>query len=421
MKANKKAKTRTTMVLRMLPEENRVLIQDSKRTLLFNVAAFRETPEHEVRKAVRSSFVDAATMVSNEKRSLVTTVDFKAFTVDMINNISNPDLGNATIGAFLGAIAEYRSQNSALHGKDVWRDAPPFEDYDMTAQPAAVRYGNVELRVIENYLLEPENLRAALENIVEKLGDEGAMYANVKMTAKLTHDDPDFNVRRLMTNAGFYVGQQRDKAWQVLDDWAKRYIAAMCESNLIWQNSHAFHYLKIQRALYEQNGAVPAYVEKPNRHSIYENIAGREVLFVSPLAHIVNHQFSSGNMEKLYKTHKVPEFSLRAIPAYMSTWPNRPHENWSETFERMCDSVRAAYRERPFDVFIASCGCYGLPISQFARSEYGCSTLYVGHGAHTLFGLFPNPESQTINLEMWAKGDLGRYANVDRIDGGRYV
>jgi hypothetical protein len=159
----------------------------------------------------------------------------------------------------------------------------------------------------------------------------------------------------------------------------------------------------------------------PDRHQIYDSLAGKDVLFVSPLAHIVNGQVSSGRLKGLYRNYELPPFSLRAVPAWISTWPNRPHENWRETFRRMCDAVDAAHRERPFDVFIASCGCYGLPISDFARSQYGCSTLYIGHAAHTLFGLFPNPSNQAINPEMWAEGDLDRYTNVAKIDGGRYV
>jgi hypothetical protein len=408
------------MVLRMLPDKNERLLQGEESALMLNAAALRTLSEPEIRKAVRSTFDDASTIASNAGKRLVPTIDFRAFTKDMLPLLPNRELGDDTIRTLLSIIAAYRARWRLTRGNEIWREGPQYPQYDIQEHPALARYGNVELRVVENFLLAPDDLRSAIGKIAGKLSSEPEMYATSNASGNLMHDDPDWNIRRLMTNAGFYMGSEPDRAWESLEDWARRYISAVCNSHLSWSNTKSLFFQRTQRALNEKSRFVPKYVESPGVRRIYDNIKGREVLFVSPLAHIVNEQASSGRLWKLYKDYEVPSFSVRAIPAWISTWPNRPHSDWSETFARMRESVHAAYNERPFDVFISACGCYGLPISDFVRTQYGCSTLYIGHQTHKLFGILP-VSSDRINVEMWAKSDLGKYANMDRIDRGRYL
>lgn len=408
------------MVQRMLPDKEERLLRDSEQTLTFNVSAFRDLSERELRKAVHRTFADAKAIASDAGTKLAPTVDFRAFTNDMVGLLSKPEFGDAAIAPLLFVINEYWKRWRADDGTDIWRDAPEYPQYDISLHRSLYRYGNVELRVVEDYLLAPDDLRATMEKITEKCSSEEEMYRNASRSGTFINDDSDWNLRRLITNAGFYVGRDPDRAWETLKEWLDHYISALCNAHLAWSNTKAYYFLRIQRALNEKNGFVPRYVEALNTRKIYNNIVGKEILFVSPLAHIVNEQISSGHVWKLYRDFEVPSFSARAIPAWISTWPNRPHADWSETFARMCESVRAAHRERPFDLFIAACGCYGLPISEFARAEYGCSTLYVGHQAHRLFGILP-VLSDRINREMWAESDLGKYENMDRIDNGRYL
>jgi hypothetical protein len=130
-------------------------------------------------------------------------------------------------------------------------------------------------------------------------------------------------------------------------------------------------------------------------------------------------------LRKLYKNFDVPEFALRAIPAWISIWPNRPHDDWTCTFERMCEALDAEYGKRPFDTFVASCGCYGLPICDYARVEHGCRVLYLGNYSHAFFGVMQNATRDFmkghLNPEMWVQSDLARFPNLARIEHGRYV
>jgi hypothetical protein len=407
------------MVMRMRPERTERLLRDEPKALGFNVAAFRSAQRPDIRTAIETVFAKAQKIAAKRKAALAPKFDLRPITRDMIDLIADPEFDDETIASLLLVMAQYKSQAGTNAGS-IWSGAPQFADYDISLHPSALRYGNVELRVVENYLFDQENLHSALEGVIQKFGDESSMYTNASPLRKLIHDDIDFNLRRLMTNAGFYISDV-GTAWDTLTDWVQRYIAALCNSRLFWHNAHGIHYLRIQRALHERCGAVPEYLQMPGRLTLYDNLAGRDVLFVSPLAHIVNEQISSGRLWNLYESHEIPRFSVRAIPAWISTWPNRPHSNWSETFLTMCEGIETAYRERPFDVFMSACGCYGLPISDHVRAKYGCPVIYKGHNAHMLFGLFPGSSGPAINPEMWAQGDLDRYANVDRIDGGRYI
>lgn len=414
------AKRTTVMVLRMLPDKPERLLPYPDGTLMFNVAAFRNLSGNQLRKEVRRTFREAESIAGGAEKRFAPKIDFKSFTNDMVGLLDRPEFGDEAIAPLLFIITEYRKCWRAADGREAWRDSPQYPEYDIQQHPSFARYGNVELRVVEDFLLAPDALRAAMERIAEKTSSEEEMYAPSESSGVFIHDSPDWNIRRLMTNAGFYVGADPDAAWKSLKEWAERYISALSHSHLSWQNTKAFYYLRVQRALHEASGYVPKYVELPGHRRIYQAFAGRDVLFASPLFHIVNEQISSGHIWKLYKDYDVPAFSARAVPAFVSTWPNRPHTDWSETFARMCDSLRAAHAERPFDVFVASCGCYGLPICDFARTEFGCATFYIGHQAHKLFGILP-VSSEHINPEMWAASDLGKYPNVDRIDRGRYL
>ena len=409
-----------TMALRFFPDTTPRLIPEGNRALMLNAGAFTNPALQAIRNNIRRAFEEAETIAKDSGRKLVPTIDFRAFANDFSQQLSEGHLEDGTIQHLLNIVGAYRGQWKTAGGKETWRDGPQFPEYDVRHHSALLRYGNVELRVIQDYLLSSENLRTLTERVAQKWGSEPEMYALNAASGVLAHDDPDWNIRRLMTNAGFYVGSDPNRAWDCLEDWVSRYISAICNSHLVWANTKALFFPRIQRSLYKTRAFVPRYVQLPSVRRIYETMKDKDVLFVSPMAHIVNEQAASGHIWRLYKDYDVPSFSVRAVPAWISTWPHRPHSDWSETFSAMCESVQTAYRERPFQYFVAACGCYGLPLADFVRTEFACPTLYIGHQAHKLFGILP-ASSARINREMWVESDLGRYENMDRIDKGRYL
>ncbi len=245
-----------TMVMRMRPERTERLLRDQHDALGFNVALPHFAKARRADGGRDGVWQGAEGCSEREGRPSFRTAIWKALTKDMIGLLADPEFGDETIASLLLVMAQYKSQ-AGPDARPVWSGAPQFAEYDISLHPSVVRYGNVELRVVEDYLLDPENLRRALEGVVAKYGDESSMYTNVSRLGKLTHDDTDFNLRRLMTNAGFYISDVAGTAWDTLTDWAQRYIGALSNSRLFWHKTHGFHYLRIQRALHERHGAVP--------------------------------------------------------------------------------------------------------------------------------------------------------------------
>ncbi len=412
--------------LRLLPEKPERLLPDGDGVLYFNVAGFRGLTRRRSRAAVRAAFAHAQIIAANAGKILVRNFDIKSFNDDLLALIDHPDFGGDVLDQLLYAISNYRSSPESAGSAEIWTSQSTYAAYDIAKHHAAVRYGSVELRVVEDYLTDPRALRRALEGILRIAHNEKKMYAETKAPhGDLSTTDPEWNLRRLMTNSGFYFEGNLASAWETLEEWANRYISALQHSHLIWHGKHARYYWKIQRNLHERFGVVPRYIRQPGVYDFYESVQNKEVLFASPLAQLVREQAASGRLQKLYKDFEVPLFSVRTVQAWISTWPNRPHSSWSDTFGRLCEAIEQEYRAKPFEVFVASCGCYGLPLCDFVRNRYGCSVLYIGHFSHVAFGVGVRvalgPMRARPNPENWVHSDLGRYPNMDRIDRGRYV
>lgn len=297
--------------------------------------------------------------------------------------------------------------------------------FEPQKEPSVFRYGNVELRVIENYLTRRAELQKVLAELVERADDADRMYQRSQASHYLATDDIDWNLRRLMTNAGFYAPNEPGAAWKVLADWCERYLQALQSSTLsAYQAAYPFYFV-IQRILWEASGHIPRYVRTPQVAEVYQMFAGKRVLFLSPLAEQAEQQVKSGRLKRIFTRFELPEFSFRSLTAWMSTWPNRPHTSWSDTFARLCAAIDSIFREEEVDIFLASCGCYGLPICHYVRTQHGCRTLYLGNLAHAFFGIRQRGQSSAWrrggDSSLWIEGDLAKYRNVERIDRGRYL
>jgi len=375
---------------------------------------------------VVSALASAQVRAKSQGQNLTASLDLWRLHRSFRSAVEAGDIEYSSIDDILSVIACYRRQVIRIMRLKVEpSNKADLIRYDPDVHHALVRYGNVELRVLQNYFLDPEGQRIALDGILGGIDNDDFMYAEKAAAGYLGGHDFSWNLRRLMTNAGFYVMRSPGQAHRVLVEWAERYAEALKNNCLVWHNNFYPYYLKIELTLWLKFGVLPNYVRVPSVFGIYDAMRGREVVFMSPMAHLAREQLDSGRLQKLYLDYEVPPFSLRALGAWISTWPNRPHGDWSETFGRLCESVEATYAASPFELFIASCGCYGLPICNYVRERFGCRILYIGNFSHVLFGIRQATTREfmigRINAGMWLDGDLGRYPNVDRIDGGRYL
>jgi len=109
---------------------------------------------------------------------------------------------------------------------------------------------------------------------------------------------------------------------------------------------------------------VPALVQWPGDQAFYDFIAGQELLFVTPLASDVEAHHRTGLAFQLFTDITIQPYGLRCIEAPISIYPNRPERGFEDSLDRALEQVDRAFRQKPFSVFTAACGAYGLPLCE---------------------------------------------------------
>ena len=287
-----------------------------------------------------------------------------------------------------------------------------------------VRPGNVELAALQSAIAGGEGLEQALMEIRRHHHDRGWMERHSEQWW-MDPSDPVENIRRLHTNAGFYASSHAPL--ESLQQWSQATIAALLGGEVLFGNDSIVRmFLPVAQQLQRQSGKVPELVQWPGEKAFYAFIAGQEVLFVTPLAAEVEAHHRSGKAFALFTDLRISPYGLRCIPAPMSIYPNRPDRGFEDSLERCLEQVDRSYRQRPFAVFTAAAGAYGLPLCHAVHRRYGVTCLYLGNAMHTYFGVEQNSTSgwmaERRQSENWLRAvGLNGVAGVDRIEGGRYL
>lgn len=334
--------------------------------------------------------------------------------------------GQISFDGMKKSIMDFYSRTSMLNNIIEW--LPTGSKEISRKKPGLyLRYGCVELNVIESYIYDRDNLR---KTVMEFIGSgahksQDRMYYKNIQSGWLKTDDIEQDFRKLMTNAGFYCSDDPFEAWCMLSGWAQSYLEGLKDAYLFDCVGAFPFYMGAQKYLKKEYGVNAEYYSFPGGLKFYEHLSGRDVLFVTPLHDVINIQYESGNIFKLYTDFIVPEFSLKTLPAYVSTWPNKPHRGYDETFLTMCESIDEAVRVGRYSLFLASCGLYGVPLCRYVWKKHKINSIYFGNHIHGFFGIRQKANDGfcglTRNEKFWVDSDLGKYKNIDLIDDGRYM
>jgi hypothetical protein len=288
-----------------------------------------------------------------------------------------------------------------------------------------VRYGNVELRVIESFIRRPNELFKGLEEVKKHIDSQDFMYGN-RTTPKgswFDSSDISFCLRKLITNAGFYPSFNSNDC--SLGKWCNMYLDALINSEYLFPYQQAYPNFWVTQNLLLKKDKKISYQKFPDINKFYSFLADKKILFATPFSEQINDLYKTGNIFHLYKNKQLLHFEIKGIKADISTYPNRPHESWFESFQVLINRVDDAFKTSTPNVFFASCGCYGLPICNYVYKRYGCTSIYYGNHLNTLFGIRQQCSEgwmlQERNLNNWANSNLSQYKNINMIDGGRYL
>lgn len=285
-----------------------------------------------------------------------------------------------------------------------------------------LRPGNVELAALQSVLYAPEQLEEALAAIRRNHLNTAWME---RQRDHWWFDPSDVveNLCRLHTYAGFYAN-----AHAPLDDlerWSRGTLGALLHGQVVSAHTTTWFY-PVAQSLFEQTGLVPELTQWPGDQAFYDFIAGQEVLFVTPLAADVEKQHRSGKAFDLFSDLKIQPYGLRLVEAPMSIYPNRPRGGFNESLEHCLEQIDVLYRVRPFTVFTAACGGYGLPLCETVKERYGVSCVYTGNQMHAFFGVQQNASAswrkEQRKPENWVISTaLNAVPGVGRVDAGRYL
>lgn len=265
-----------------------------------------------------------------------------------------------------------------------------------------LRPGIVELRALQAVKkTSQEYLKIMCSKILKNINCHEYMYQpNTSNDADLL--DIEFYIRQLITNAGVY-GKTPDLLLTSINDFCARYHNALTESNQIYINSNCLTHSHLARLLSPEKTS-PKYYRFGSIQNFYNMIDGKRILFVSPFASLCQKNIESSNIYKIWKNIKVAPFSLTGVDAYVTTYPHSLHESWSQTFSLLTSHVEKYLLSEEYDLVLASCGSYGLPLLHHIFLNHNVNCIYYGNFMNMLFGIKMNDFKDYFddaNLDYW--------------------
>lgn len=123
--------------------------------------------------------------------------------------------------------------------------------------------------------------------------------------------------------------------------------------------------------------------------SIYNYIRDKKVLVVTSFDGLVQQQYDSKNVYKIYPSFPELE-SLQTLKFPYCFNNNGPHQNYFETSEYMFNKIK----EIDFDIAILSCAAYGHILTHKIHSELNKDVVYIGGNIQEMFGILSKREKE---------------------------
>lgn len=260
-------------------------------------------------------------------------------------------------------------------------------------QPLVVQLDPVELAALQVGLLEPEAVEPALARL-RREHHNTAFWSAEESTHEFGPVDPLTSLRRLHAEAGFYASSHAPL--ESFQCWNQRALGGLMAAALWCDSPHTLGlFLPVAQSLAVGGGRPPQLQRPPDGLEAYSLMGGREVLYVGPHAEQVAEQHRSGRCFELFNDLAIEAFGLRVLTPPRSRHPHRPGLGFEQSLEGLLQEVEQLYRQRPFELLLADCGAYRLPLLWAARQRFGVRGLSSGLPLARLFGV------QTAGASPW--------------------
>lgn len=212
----------------------------------------------------------------------------------------------------------------------------------------------------------------------------------------------------ISNNAGIYPYDKYH-----MGEFAKRYLKAIINSTFI--KFFPINFLP-EYHLITLNGNYNTDIPI-NRTNWFNKLKGKRLLIISSFVDTMKKQWESGRVLKANNAKPI-DLTIKYIKMPYSICGERPHQNWLQTFDSVCDQIK----DVEFDIALVSAGGYGLPICNYVYEELGKSAIYVGGDLQTYFCIKGKRwNDRKIYNKFWINcSDSEKPKNLTKVEGGCY-
>lgn len=215
-----------------------------------------------------------------------------------------------------------------------------------------------------------------VHSLLNKEGFMALRQGNVESTALLQTDGI---YKQMYSNAGFYGDDETYKKWKNL------YLRALINMDCNLEVVSCPSFVVCGDVLTKFNIWAPslAYIEKIdfwiNLLDIFKKF-DKKICIVSYFAQEMKEQYT--NIKKIFPHVDLSGIQIEWVSSWNTIEGNTPHKDFIDTFEKLKDKIDKTNS----DVYLVSCGCYGLPLCHHIKTK-NKNSIYVGGLLQILFGL----------------------------------
>lgn len=256
-----------------------------------------------------------------------------------------------------------------------------------------------------------------IHNLLTKKGFTALRQGNIESTAILQQEGI---YDKLYTNAGFYSSDGNDE--KHYKKWKNLYVKALFNMDCHLDVVSCKSFIISGDVLTKLNIWCPmlVYIERIDfwldmLQILQEN--KKKICIVSYFAEEMKQQFD--NIKKIFNHIDLSKLDLEFVESWNTIKGNEPHSNWCRTYELL----KCRIDKTNSDIYLVSCGSYGLPICDYIKSKKK-NAVYVGGLLQMLFGLRGNrwderPFMNKYYNEHW-KYPTKKPENAELVEGSCY-
>jgi hypothetical protein len=228
-----------------------------------------------------------------------------------------------------------------------------------------------ELDVLQPLLAAPQQLEPVMAQLRREHHQE-SLWQQRQEVPWMECPPPLEALRRLHVEEGFYACSH--PPMESLRSWGREVALALGEAELWTDDAGCLgRWLAVaQELVLAQPGPLPELGRPPQPEQLLRELGGLEVVYVGDGAAAVQEAHRAG------RCFRGQPFGLRVMEGPASRWPARPSGGFEQSLAVLLESVEGLYRQRPFDVLLADCGAYRLPLLRAVHQRYGVAAMGSG-------------------------------------------